>query len=414
MTPPDDRASETFRSVLDLAHSKDGRDYALLLVKYTYEIRGGYCRLREPEPLLHDFRDENLKPRLRPGTDFWHRKRETDFVVQGAAYGPGQTSVRQMYVSVGIGRTFKKAKVFGKRFVEWKRGKVLISPPEPFRKMPLTYANTYGGVDFRVRISEEGKRDSKRLFSYICDRDHPGLYPRNPFGKGYLVEQEEVEGMQMPNVEDPGDLLTPERLIVGDPRYWYRQPLPCSFDWVSPAVFPRYLYLAPGADAWHPAPEDDSMPEIRAGYMPAGYRSLMRDRPLEKCPHPLFFQEASHGLRLRDVRGDETVCIEGMHPEEPVIRFCLPDHIPRVEFCVAGEKQQAAPRIHSIVCRPAEKRLTVLFAADVDTPKRFMPGIHKTIPVSARIDSEKPVRYDAPPTIRELLDNAKKTGGNLF
>jgi len=403
--------NNSYEATLDLARSKDGRDYVMVLVKYTYLIRNNRCILHKPEPLLYDYRDEDLEPRLQPGTDFWPCKMLTDFVVQGSAFAPNKRPIDRIEVSVQVAKTIKRIAVFGKRLIQWTEDRINISMPEPFEEIPLTYQNAYGGIDWRVQISEKDQENPELILSFVNDQDHPGLYPRNPFGKGYLVEQGEVPDMVMPNLEDPSDLITPERLVIKDPKLWYRQPLPWCFDWVHPITFPRYVFMLPEMDAWYPGPEDEQMPEVKRIFIPSGYHSQMRDRNLLSCPHPNFFQEASHGLVFSDLKGNEPVKIVGMHPEKPVIEFYLPGHTPVIEIQIEEEKKRVMPRLHSVVCRPAENILTMLFGATMDTPKRFVPGIHKNIPISAYIDGGEPLRFEAPPTIRELLKEAEKKGG---
>ena len=38
--------------------------------------------------------------------------------------------------------------------------------------------------------------------------------------------KEAVEDLPLPNIEDPQDLLTPERLFIEEPDRWHLQPLP--------------------------------------------------------------------------------------------------------------------------------------------------------------------------------------------
>ena len=42
----------------------------------------------------------------------------------------------------------------------------------------------------------------------------------------YAAKQRDPQGLALPNLEDPNDLLTPERIIVEDPENWHQQPLP--------------------------------------------------------------------------------------------------------------------------------------------------------------------------------------------
>lgn len=271
--------------------------------------------------------------------------------------------------------------------------------------MPVTWANAYGGVNPRVPVADA---DDPRI-QMLLVVDHPGLYPRNPFGKGYLVVPGDPGAeIELPNLEDPGDPLTDARLVTGDPALWYRQPLPWSLDWVHPMMFPRYVFLEPPADAWYPGPEDDAMPEVRRGTLMKGYRTGLPRRATGA--HPWFRQEASHGLVLRDLRGDEPVTIAGMHPEEPSLALSLSVlKDVALELVIEGERVSAKPRLHSVVIRPAEEKMNLVFGVMAELPRVFVPGIHKHIPIAVRVNGDAPVPYEAPPTLKEELARAKAT-----
>ena len=167
--------------------------------------------------------------------------------------------------------------------------------------------------------------------------DHPGLYPRNPVGKGYLVLPDPVDGIELPNLEDPADMLTAERLIARKPALWYRQPLPWCFEWTVGLTFPRYLFM--GVDAWFPSPDDSALPEVHRGFIPAHLR-----RQLEK-DHDLaagYRQEASLGMVLGTPLAGQPVTLTGMHPEEPIITFTVPP-APSIEIEVEGERAVVPP-----------------------------------------------------------------------
>lgn len=125
--------------------------------------------------------------------------------------------------------------------------------------------------------------------------DHPGLYPRNPFGKGYVVHPEMPDNeVELPNLEDPSDRLTPEHFFVRDPKLWFQQPLPWCLDWSSALMCRRYVWL--GADAWFLAPEDALLPEVRRGLLPPRFREAA-DELEDALGAPLpFLQEASLGM----------------------------------------------------------------------------------------------------------------------
>jgi hypothetical protein len=373
--------------------------FAFALVKRTYEIKGTAAVLSEPEPLLHDFwSDENLEPRFPPGSDYWLDKQYSDVVIRGSAFAPAGRPTPSMFVSAQIGRTSKRIAVFGKRLVEWSQGRPRLSRPEPFTEMPLLYQNAYGGLDNRVPIPAQLEEDYMRTVALGMQFDHPGLYPRNPVGKGYLVLPDPVDGVELPNLEDPADILTAARLITRQPELWYRQPLPWCFEWTVGLTFPRYLFL--GVDAWFPAPDDSALAEVQRGFIPAQLR-----RRLEK-DHALAAgcrQEASLGMVVSTPLPGQPVTLAGMHPEEPTITFTVPP-APSIEIEVEGERTTLPPLLTNLVLFPAEKRFTAVYCAKTKGLQRvFIPGIHKNIPLAARINRDAPICYESPPTIRDRL-----------
>lgn len=373
------------------------------LVKMTFKIVEGNCKLLKADPLLHSIFDDKLEPRLRPGCDFWLNKPATDVAIIGSACAPNGKPVREMQVGVQIGGRQKRIAVFGDRRIEWKKGQPTIGAPERFEEMPVTYENAYGGIDWRVPVGD----DDPHRQNAALEVDWPGLYPRNPFGKGYLVHPDPLDDAMMPNLEDPSDMLTPGRLITGDPRLWYRQPLPWCLDWVRPMAWPRCLFFAAGdADAWYPGPEDDQMPEVKRSLLPQRYRSKIVARQ-EEGVLPEFFQEASYGMVFAGLRGDEPVLVQGMHPDQPVLQFRLPNAMPSIELEVDGNRKPMRPRLHSVIIEPADEKVALVWAADDEMPRKFIPGVHKYIPVGIRVNGDDPVFFEAPPTVKDQIAEAK-------
>lgn len=377
---------------------------AYALVKFVYRIEDGQCFLDESKPLFHDIRDPEIEPRLLPGSEYWVTKYATDVVVRGKAYAPYGNAVHSMQVSVGVGNIEKNIQVWGKRVAHWKNSRqVIFSDPELFNEVSLTYANAYGGVDGRVPISNNQELTDIEIIR--VQADHPGLYPRNPFGKGYVVLPEPAEEVLLPLLEDPDDLLTPNRFIVGDPTLWYRQPLPWCYEYTNPLQFPRFVYL--GIDAWFTPPDDERLPEVQKGYLPANYRSKFGEQwspELEISPR--YLQEASLGMVFDNLLENTPFVIKGMHPEEPEITFTLPDS-PGIEIEIDGQKESVKPQITNMLIEPAEKLVSLVYIARTEKlPRAFIPGIHGYIPLSVTVNGDDPVIYDTPPTIRDQLKAA--------
>ncbi|CAN98202.1 hypothetical protein predicted by Glimmer/Critica [Sorangium cellulosum So ce56] len=397
-------AREAYDAVLELGPWEGVRPTAYVLVKKTFTIAGRRCMPAPPRPLLNDPRDERLAPRLPARVEFWPSKAATDFVVRGAAYAPSGRPAAQMLVEAAIGATSKRIAVFGRREIRWTAaGRPVIDDPEPFTVMPVIWELAYGGTDTRVELRGEVSLSQIALAS--MGADHPGTYPRNPLGKGYLVDPAPLHGAEMPNLEDPLDRLTPERLVTGDPALWYRQPLPACFDFVPPLAFPRHLGFGPSVEPWFPAPDDERLPEVRLGVLPAGYRAAREPGVSRR-----LFQEAPQGFVLDAVRGDEVVRVDGMHAERPSVEFTLPGS-PSIEFTLEGRRVPAAPRTHTIVVEPAVERVSIVYGATVDLPRTFIPGIHKYIPIAVTIDGDRPIEYQPPPTHRARTPATVGRGG---
>ncbi|WP_119841637.1 DUF2169 domain-containing protein [Salinibacter ruber] len=402
MTDEREPVRDTYDAVIDVATNPDWGGYAFGLVKLTYKITENGWELTDPDPLFHDMRDEDVEPRVKGGTDFWPVKSSTDFVVEGSAHSPSEKPTERMQVRVSVGSVKKTIEVFGRRLVRWTdRGNVQFTKPEPFEEVEVSRKNAYGGTDFRV-VDPAMEEISPAAEAARLQTNHPGLYPRNPFGKGYLVEPGPVEEFELPHLEDPGDLLTPDRLITGTPEKWHEQPLPWTLDWVHPKTFPRYVFFLGRPEAWYPAPQDEQLAEVRRGYLPANFKDELDERSEQRGPDPRFRQGASHGLVLHDVPERVPVRIEGMHPEKSTVKFRLPPS-PSLEMQVEDKRQAVNPRLHSVVVRPAEEQFYVLYAGVMSLDRALIPGIHKHIPMALYVNGDRPVAYDAPVPLREQL-----------
>lgn len=373
---------------------------AYSLVKLVYRIEGQVCKLTEAEPLFHDIRDPDIQPRLLPGSDFWTTKLTTDVVVRGSAFSPFGNPVDSMLVSVSVGNRSKKIRVFGERVASWTpSSRPMFSPPEAFTEIPLTYSNSYGGIDARVSISDKPLTEMEKI---RIQADHPGLYPRNPFGKGYIVLPDAAEDVSLPMLEDPEDLLTPDRLIVDDPKKWYHQPMPWCYEFTNPIQFPRFAYL--GLDAWFTPPDDDRLPEVQRGYLPSRYRERYGEDwdPTKETPSP-YFQEASLGMIFQSLTENTPIIITGMHSEENSIEFSLPPG-PSIEIEIEGQKEAIKPQISNILIEPSKKKVSIVYIArTTGLPRTFIPGIHGFIPLSVIVNGDSPVKYETRPTIRDQL-----------
>jgi hypothetical protein len=157
-----------------------------VLLKATYEIRDGRLELATEAPWpIH------LEPFPTPwGTfpgEIAPRKPKTDVIVLGRALAPAGDPVRSTTVSVSVGAFRQALAVFGDRRWERTTAGVRATEPVPFREMPVTWTNAFGG---KVRTPVGGWPNTD-----------------NPEGKGFLMDEAEAEGVPLPNVEDPEALI---------------------------------------------------------------------------------------------------------------------------------------------------------------------------------------------------------------
>src|SRR5690606_18095220 len=194
-------------------------------------------------------------------------------------------------------------------------GAIVISEPAPIGRVPLRYTHAYGGRDASYE-SRHGNpiRDDPRLYGMTlaeADAASPYLYPRNPCGRGYLIEptREAVEQLELPLIEDPADLLTSDRLAVHDFRQWYRMPLPRGTDWIDYGWYPRIAFfgVVPISERF-----DDPPAEVTLGLVPPALAAGDGKKP----PEHAF--EASSGaslaLQVPYLRGGEPVALQHIHP----------------------------------------------------------------------------------------------------
>lgn len=384
------------------------------LVKITYAIdpEGGPLTPAPPRPLVNNVRDETLDPPMPPHSDFWPGKARTDVAVIGTAFAPRGEPVRQIIAGVIAGGRKRMLRVHGPREIRFLRdGRPEIGPAEPFDRMPLGIEHAYGGVDMRAPFDRSDPRDVARLAMKL---DAPGIYPRNPWGRGYLCVPDPVEGRMMPTQELADDPVTEDRLIADSARWW-RQPLPGYLDWTPVNCFPRSIFLSPGSEPWHPPPGDRSLPEVENGHLPADWRELLEDEAEDAefadepaGPHWRFFQEGPplSSCVLDDLRRNPFSLVN-MHPEHPALAFEMPAP-PRIRL--AFEKATEVPDVGvtSVEILPDRLLVSVTYTASMAAPRLFMPGIHPKIPFGAMVDGHDPVGFEAPEPVKARL--ARATG----
>ena len=276
---------------------------AAVVVKATYEIGEGGLRVAtvNPWPILSE---DLTTPWGTFPAEGPSRKPWVDLIVLGFARPPGGEPLRTMTVALSAGPFRHELRVTGNR--RWQKTLIGFRPtePEPFRAMPLTWDRAFGGTS----------------------RCPTGPLPcaDNAEGKGFVFEPDDADGVELPNVEDPG-------CLVNDPGEW---PKPAG---------------------WAPYP-------LAGGYR---LRQLMdaegRARPFEEVER--FTTAWAHpDLLVERLAAGEPVAVEGVTGGAP-LRTTVPACPATLTIEAGSERRTIAFRLDTLVVVAEEKRLVARWRA---------------------------------------------------
>lgn len=360
----------------------DGATVGVVVAKRTYVI--GDDRVTrpsaEPEPVRFTDvlveGDDPLASPVRLESDAVVRKERSDVVIQGVAYAPGGHAVPVFDVEVVVGRHRRLLQVSGPRQAIYRgpanpnlkepvRALPLFTDPAPVLRVPVTPANAYGGsARFRLPGAED-------VLDIPCSA--------NPFGKGYCVQNspEGVDGVSLPQIEDPSALLTPGTLVreLGAPeavpalgtlgvygRAWYPRS---AYSGVPPHEVDRVrAQVRAQADALDPLADADAIEMLR-DFQP----------PVLAAP---FFQCASPGLALPYLSGDEAITLRNLTPSG-LLSFNLPGRVPLVHLDLGDGLRAVAMILDTVVFDAETGRLELTFRGRVplgapDAVEPFLAG----------------------------------------
>ena len=344
--------SETF--IILLGQNEAKRPIFSVLVKRTYNIESGQPGVRSehtnPFVKIDEYYD-NGDPEwstVKFETDLVPYKRATDVVVIGKAYAPSGKPVAQMDASVEISDVKKVIRVIGDRHTIYRKRKPpLFTDPVEYTEMEIRYEKAYGGWD---RLSEP---------------DLPFAYPRNPVGTGVAVKNipEVIDRLALPNLEDPDDLLTPERAVIEELNQWNRQPLPQGFGWFQRTWYPRCSFVGSVPGFVEP---DEVMREEMLGLVPKGQIALARQFKLPSFD-VRFNNGASPGLIFPYLTGGEKVKLTHLTPEGR-LDFILPKDAPRIMLNIGLGKNELTSELHTVCIRIEEMQVDMVWRGAHEYP----------------------------------------------
>ena len=334
-----------------------------VLSKKTYSIDcNGKCFEADQKlPLYEEFiyYPDNNKL-LQHDSDLYAFKPLTDVVIKG--YATHKHPTARFVAGVQVGRHSTEILVQGNRkaFLN-AENKIQFTGAELIQQVPLRYDYAYGGCD-----TEAEKKiilpdpEVIKLLPAGFDLFAKSLfrYQRNLAGKGYIVQNNRTsfDNLELPNLEDPLDLLTPENLLVGDENRWHEMPLPRCTDWADILFYPRLDYFGI-AKIFEKKPY-----QLKETIRKWADKSLLSEtKPPDSFNHRCC-NGASLGLQLPYVARGEQVKLTNMHPKHADFKFELPAEYPRIWIDGRkGKLLETKPVIQTVVIEPDENRLSLVW-----------------------------------------------------
>lgn len=367
------------------AGEMNGARMGALLLKRTYQVERG--RL-EPMPIdqqnpicLTDvpYMEVNA-PRVSPliaADESFAFKRWTDVVVQGNAYAYAPRTTKTT-AGLRFGKIEREINVYGDRLGDVDRlGLPRFSDPKPFEYIPIRWDYAYGGFDvWAWRRKGLPFLDAiKPKPEWELGASTPYHYPRNPAGRGFLLEldEESFKNLRIPNLEHPFAPLSPATMAVGTAEDWIRGPLPAAWDFVPLDWFPRSGYL--GATPPYLNKGQNIVPaEVARGWAAKDLLSIKSILHTTKASDYRleFMQAAAPGLAVPAVAPNELFVLTHLHPGEKTHRIELSGEVPSVLVEVfPGKIIEAEPKLITVVLRVDLGEVECLWSARFPLPAEF-------------------------------------------
>jgi hypothetical protein len=172
-----------------------------------------------------------------------------------------------------------------------------------------------------------------------------------------------VDGLPLPNLEYLDDLLTPERIILGKPDRWNRQPLPAGLGWFQATWYPRCSHAGafPGF-----VDLEEELREEKLGLVPEHQIALARQFKLPSFD-ARFNNGASLGLALPYLAGNEAIRLTNLTPEGD-LAFHLPRDPPEIRLNIGFGDNHLEAVLHTVCVRIEEKQVDLVWRGAHEYP----------------------------------------------
>ncbi|GLI38334.1 DUF2169 domain-containing protein [Geobacter hydrogenophilus] len=299
-----------------LLTDRHGAETLLVVVKGTWRInRDGTLSVADeqvPVRFEPEYSGDPTSSSLIHDTDVVLEKPGTDCILLGHAWAP-KVGVASVDVTFAVGPVRKTVRVFGERIWMKCLGKVSMSRPTPFEKIPLVWERAFGGADT----------------SWPDPKEHVYCL-ENSVGRGNIARKTklEVDGLRLPNLENPADLIKKPTDC----------PKPAGFGPIPPHWLPRAGYAGTYDDHWRkyvsPLPPEDMDPRVHS------------------C--------ASPGLAsARHLMGSEQVLVE--NASRARLQFQLPGGAPSVSVQIGVAVHELEMRLDTVIVEPDEERVVLVW-----------------------------------------------------
>lgn len=299
---------------------------------------------------------------LQRDIDLYAYRARTDLVIQGNVRNPKR--LRDLRVDLMVRgpalRFAQSIHVTGDRWIERGPGGLRLSEPDPFEVMPLRHDKAYGGTDEMALAADPDRDENRMIYDTVGEDEDREIseysYPRNPAGKGYVIDPESAPGTPWPNLELSDESLRLSQ-IAAPVNAWGARPYPAGFDWFPHAWFPRSAFFGE-----MPATADGHLPraELKLGILPAD----LRKRSLFARPKLPFAQGAHPRLWQHRLLGDEQIQVNAIGQSGAPLELALPGLAPQVDLRLPGQRPVRLPAELDLVFITAEdRRVTLLWRA---------------------------------------------------
>ena len=304
--------------------NENGIDSLYVILKASFEILPTVKLLETQIPPFQGdvYWGEPNESSIKYASDIQLGKPSTDIILIGSAQAKDRVPAHSLDVSLQVAKQKSALTVFGDR--EWQGGS--ISRAHPFETMPLIYENAYGGTH---TSQEQGET---LTLSEAC----------NPVGKGFIGKRrgEEIDGLQLPNLENPKQLISTSR----------DQPNPVCFGFIAPSWQPRVQYAGTYDDTWK---------TTTAPYLPKDFDKR--------------FFHAAHQTLITDQHliGGEPVTINNVSPAGE-LNFQLPINPLEVLVHINNRKEKPPVSMQTVLIEPDENRFSIIWQASMQCDKEML------------------------------------------